>query len=138
PASLSVNEGSATAGTFQVHLNQMPSSAVTVNLASGNTAAATVSPATLTFTSANYMTDQTVSVLAVSDDNTLNESTTVDVTSAGLTTRTVAVTVVDDDTQSIVVTPTSVAVGEGGTSTFTVRLAFNPASAVSVSLGTSD
>ena len=138
PATVAVTEGSATPGTFQVHLNQMPSSAVTVNLASGNTAAATVSPATLTFTPANYMTDQTVSVLAVSDDNTLNETTTIDVTSAGLTTRTVAVTVTDDDTQSIVVTPTSVTVAEGGTSTFTVRLAFNPASAVSVSLATSD
>ena len=139
PAAVTVTEGSATAGTFQVHLNQMPSTSVTVNLASANTLAATVSPATLTFTPANYLTNQTASVLAVPDDNTLGETTAINVISAGLTARAVTVTVVDDDVQAIVVVPTTgVTVLEGATTTFSVRLAFNPASAVSVSVATSN
>jgi hypothetical protein len=139
PAAVTVTEGSTAPGTFEVHLNQMPSTSVTVNLASANTLAATVSPATLTFTPANYLTNQTGSVLPVSDDNTLGETTAINVTSAGLTARAVAVTVVDDDVQAIVVLPTTgVTVLEGATTSFSVRLAFNPASTVSVSISTSN
>jgi len=139
PSAITVAEGSTTAGTFTVRLNQMPSSNVTVNLASANTMAATImGSSTLTFTSANFATPQTVSVLAVSDDNTLPEMTTINVTSAGLDPRSVTVNVTDDDSQRIVVNPTSLSVLEDGTTTFAVHLAFNPASTISVLIASSN
>ena len=139
PSSITVAEGSTTPGTFTVRLNQMPSGNVTVNLASANTMAATVmGSSTLTFTSANFATPQTVSVLAVSDDNTLPETTTINVTSAGLTARSVTVNVTDDDSQRIVVNPTSLSVLEDGSTTFAVHLAFNPASTISVLIASSN
>ena len=57
-------------GTYTVKLTSEPVGGdVTVGLASGDTTAATVSPATLTFTSTDWSTARTVTVTAV-DDNT--------------------------------------------------------------------
>lgn len=53
--------------TFTVMLNKVPASNVVINVASSNTADLTVSPATLTFTPANWSTRQTVTVTAVAD-----------------------------------------------------------------------
>ena len=55
-------------GTYTVQLTSEPVGGdVTVDLASGDTSVATVSPATLTFTSADWSTPQTVTVTAVDD-----------------------------------------------------------------------
>ncbi len=57
-------------GTYTVRLTSEPAGGdVTVDLDSGDASVATVSPATLTFTSADWSTPQTVTVTAV-DDNT--------------------------------------------------------------------
>lgn len=53
--------------TFTVLLNKAPTSDVVINVASSNTAELTVSPATLTFTAANWSTRQTVTVTAIGD-----------------------------------------------------------------------
>lgn len=53
--------------TFTVVLNKAPSSNVVINVASTNTADLTVSPATLTFTSSNWNTRQTVTTTALAD-----------------------------------------------------------------------
>ena len=56
-------------GAYTVQLSSEPAGGdVTVDLASGDTSVATVTPATLTFTSADWSTAQTVTVTAV-DDN---------------------------------------------------------------------
>ena len=130
--------GEAGSGTFTVRLAFQPSASVTVTLASSNTLVATVAPALLTFTPANYAITQTVTVSGVTDANAANESATISAASTGLTTRTVAVTVTDDDVQDITLSATTLTVGEASSGTFTVRLAFQPSANVTVTLASSN
>ncbi|MBT5793871.1 MAG: hypothetical protein HOI10_03265, partial [Deltaproteobacteria bacterium] len=58
-----------TTATFNVALKSAPSANVTVSVTSSDTAEATVSPATLTFTPANYNTTQQVTVTGVDDND---------------------------------------------------------------------
>ena len=128
-----VTEGAS--ATFSVALTQQPSTPVTVTVTSGNTAAATVSPASLTFTTTDWNVAQEITVIAPQDDDVATGTATVTLAATGLTPRTVAVTVTDDDTQAILTTPAStVAITEGATATLNVRLAFRPASDVVVSV----
>ena len=53
--------------TFTVVLNTQPTANVTIGLSSSDTTEGTVSPATLTFTTANWNTAQTVTVTGVND-----------------------------------------------------------------------
>ncbi len=53
--------------TFTVRLNTAPSGDVTVNISSSDLSEGTVSPASLTFTSLNYATSQSVTVTGVND-----------------------------------------------------------------------
>ena len=80
----SVSESGATK-TFTVVLTAQPASNVVLSLVSGTLTEATVSPATLTFTSANWNTPQTVTVTGVDDalvDGTQNSIITVAVVDA--------------------------------------------------------
>jgi hypothetical protein len=135
-----VEADAPTASTFTVVLTQMPSANVTISVASLDPSAATVTPATLTFTPADYATGSahTVSVTPVSDNDFANESTSVTLTGGGLTTVSIPVTVTDDDVQSIIATPTTIAVNENATATATVRLAFDPGASTTVTIAPSD
>ncbi|MCE9572652.1 MAG: FG-GAP-like repeat-containing protein [Deltaproteobacteria bacterium] len=123
-ATLTVSEGST--GTVGVSLQFMPTSDVTVTVASADPAVATAAPATLTFTSANYATPQLVTIGGVIDADAVDESTTVSLTSAGLATRTVAVTVTDIDHLGLEASVPSLSIGEGATGTVGVRLTAQP------------
>lgn len=129
-SAVSLAEGGST--SFTVALTQMPPGNVTVNLASSSAAVATVSPASLSFTTSNWSSAQTVTVNAPHDDDVVAGAASVTVSAAGLASRTVTVGVVDDDTQSITAAPSPLTVAEGGTATLGVRLAFRPASDVTV------
>src|SRR6185503_9542229 len=61
------SENGAPGSTFTVVLNSQPSSDVTIPILSLNTAEGTVSTALLTFTNANWLTPQTVTVTGVND-----------------------------------------------------------------------
>jgi CSLREA domain-containing protein len=63
---LSTTEAGGTA-TFTVRLNTVPAADVTIALTSSDTTEGTVSPAALTFTPANALTAQTVTVTGVQD-----------------------------------------------------------------------
>ena len=132
-------------GTWGVVLNSDPgatctgAASLTIAVASDDAAVATVSPATLTFTTANWSTAQTVTATGVADNNLDDETATVShtVTSAcpgyptTLAIASVRVAVEDDDTSLISVDrPRVVEGGTGDTPTldFTVTLA--PAAAV--------
>lgn len=65
-AGLTVTDFGATS-LFTVVLRAAPASAVTINLASADTGEATVSPASLVFTPANWASPRTVTVTGVSD-----------------------------------------------------------------------
>ena len=111
----SVSEAGSTA-TFTVVLNAQPTSDVVFTVASADTDEATVSPATLTFTNANWNATQQVTITGV-DDTTDdgNQNTTVTITVDddnsdnafdGLANQTATATTTDDDTDDdTVLTP---------------------------------
>lgn len=82
---------------FSVRLARRPATNTTVNIASSDISAATVSPGSLTFSPANYASPQMVTVAGVNDLDTLNESVTVICSSAGIPNQSLSVNVTDDD-----------------------------------------
>ena len=138
PATLTATEGGA-GSTFALVLSKAPAADVVVTLASSDATAATVTPATVTFTTANFGLPQTITVTPVNDDDLAMESVTVTAMGTGVTSASVSVTITDDDTQAITTSPaTTVTVTEGLTSTLGVRLAFQPAADVTVTVMSAD
>ena len=135
--------------TFTVVLNSAPAADVTIGLASSNLAEGTVAPASLTFTPANALLPQTVTVTGV-DDSLADGPVAYTVTTApavsddphyaGLDPSDVSVTNTDDDTAGITVSPTSglVTTEAGGSANFTVVLKSIPAADVTIGLASSD
>ena len=137
PTTLALNEGGAT-GTIQVRLTAMPPATTTVMLASSDTGAVTISPASLTFTTSNYATYQPITVTVVDDLDAGDETVTITATSTGLTMKTATVNVNDDELQTLVTSTGAVTLGEAGTATFTVRLGAQPSGNTTVTLASSD
>lgn len=133
PSSVALSE-TGSPGTVGVTLTQPPASPLTVTVTSGNPAAATATPATLIFTTANYATPQNVTITPIHDKDTLDENLTVALTATGLTERDATVAVKDVDVQAIVPSATNVTLNEGSNATFTVALAFDPITPLTVSL----
>ena len=142
PSPLAVNEGGA--ATFTVKLATQPTAAVSVTVESNDTTSVTVPSSTFTFTTSTWSTAQTVTVTGVEDDDAANETSTVTATAASsdadyqAETAQVTVNVTDNDTAEIVVDPLSLPVAEGGTATFTAKLASRPSAAVTVTFASDD
>ena len=132
--------------TYTVALSSQPDANVTVTVggASGEVTFDTV-PGTagtqttaLTFTTTNWETPQTVTVLAAADNDTATDTATLTHTAAGggydSVTANVAVTVTDNDTAGLVLDPTNLTVAEGGSNTYTVKLATQPTAEVTVAV----
>ncbi len=140
---VSLTEGGS-AGTFTVALSHVPTAAVTVAVASGDTGAAAATPATLSFTPTNWNAAQTVTVTPVDDADAGNEALSVSLTASGATeygsvTGSVSVTVADDETASLAVAGGPVSLTEGGSAgTFTVALSHVPTAAVTVAVASGD
>ncbi len=134
PLSVSVNEGGS--ASFTVRLSNQPSGNVVVNLlrASGDSDLSLSGASSLTFTPANWNVNQTVLLSAAEDADVANGSATFDVSSAGVATVSVTATEVDNDAQTLVVSPLSVLVNEGGSASFTVRLLNQPSGNVVVNI----
>ncbi|MBF2753952.1 MAG: hypothetical protein ISN29_01650, partial [Gammaproteobacteria bacterium AqS3] len=145
PVAPSVTEGST--ATFTVKLNTQPSDSVTVTLAqpTDNTevtldtdTSTAENQNTLTFTTANWSTAQTVTVKAAQDPDAIEDKATIIVSATGgdytSETATVTVTVDDDDTAGYTFDPASPTVTEGSTATFTVALTSQPSDSVTVTL----
>ena len=149
PTSGLVTTEAGTAVTFTMVLNTIPSDNVTIGLTSSDTTEGTVSPASLTFTPANWSSAQTVTVTGIDDlivDGNVPYSI---VTAAAVSSDSnyasqnpadVAVTNQDNDVAGITVNPTSglITTEAGGTATFTVVLASQPAANVTIALSSSD
>ena len=136
PTSLTVNEGST--GTYTVRLNTLPTGNVMVAISSSNTDV-TVPSSPLTFTSTDWNTEQTVTVTAAEDANAADDMATLTHNPSGADYGSVSnailmVTVTDDETAGVTVTPTSLTVNEGGTGTYTVVLDTQPTDAVTVTV----
>ncbi len=94
PTEVTVEEGGT--ATFDVKMAVEIAENATISVTSADPTAATVSPATLTFTSENWDTTQTVTVTGVQDGDGANDTTTVTVASTNMSAD-VSVTVADDD-----------------------------------------
>ena len=142
---LTLTEGDAVGSSYTVKLATKPSDSVSVSIAghSGtdlSLSGPTLNSDTLTFTVNDWATAQTVTVKTGQDDDAANDTATLTHTASGgdyvNVTEDLPVTVTDDDSADIVLSKTDLAVTEGdaaGTS-YTVALATQPTSSVSVSI----
>ena len=140
-----------TQDTFTVRLNKQPTAAVTIPITSsdiseglvGTSVTEKLATLSLSFTTTNWSTAQTVYVHGVSDavdDGNQTYAVTVGAPSgaseyAALLSKSVSVTNEDDDTAGITVAagaPTLVTSENGTIATFTVKLNTEPASSVTV------
>ncbi len=146
-SSLSLVEGHASnaSRTYTVRLNMAPTADVEIDFTSDDTSAVTVAPSSLTFTAENSATDQTVTVTAVDDDDAQDETatisgtiTTTDPDYTNVPVSSITISVEDDDTAGITLSPlTPSQVTEGGTATYDVVLDAEPTGNVVINL-TSD
>jgi hypothetical protein len=145
--------GAGHTATFTVVLNSEPTASVTIGLTSSDiVSGGTVSPASLTFTTVNWATAQTVTVTGVNDaldDGNVaffvltGAATSTDSSYSGVNAADVSLTATDDDTAGITVTPTmgltvTEAAGMTNTATFTVVLNSEPTVNVTVGLTSND
>ena len=151
PTSISLEEPApgeaAVASSYTVKLNSKPTDTVTVTIGGANPAVslsgATLSNTnTLTFTTSNWGTAQTVTVTPVEDANGIAETITLTHIQSGgdytgIAADSVTVNVTDSDTRNVVLSPTSLTVTEGDDTgvSYTVKLSTQPSDTVSVSIG---
>ena len=140
PTTLTVPEGST--ATYTIVLDTQPTSGVTVTIVdpTDNTDV-TADPASLSFTTSNWSTLQTVTVRASEDADSAQDTATVTHTVSGgdygsVTAADVAVTVTDNDTAGVTVSPTSLTVTEEGPTgaSYTVVLDSQPTADVEVTV----
>ena len=143
-STLSVQEnGSA---TYTVQLRTQPvggNVTVTITGAGGGIAP---NPTSLTFNGANWNTPQQVRVSAARDGDSMDETATLTHTpsgagtdyAAGAATAQIVVTATDIDTPGLQVSPTQLAVAEGASRAYTVRLNTDPLGAVTVTATSND
>lgn len=127
PTALNVQEGGSS--VVSVRLAQAPASNVTVTASrvSGDTDITVASGASLTFTPANFATPQLITIAGAEDGDLENDTATIRVFAPGIASYDLFVNGVDNDEAQLVVSTTSLSVNEGGSNTFTVRLANAPA-----------
>ena len=134
-------------GTFTVVLTSQPTDSVTVGLSSSDTTEGTVSTPSLTFSTSNWDTPQTVTVTGV-DDNVVDGTrvfnisfvlTSSDLNYSGLAVSDASVPNVDNDVVGLTVTDASgVTTESGGTTTASVTLTSEPQGSVTVGVLSSD
>ncbi|MES1157864.1 MAG: hypothetical protein ABUL67_02070, partial [Haliangium ochraceum] len=130
-----IAEGSATA-SFKVNLTIVPTAPVTVYATSNKPTKASVSPESCVISAANFNAGCLFVVTAPQDDDTRDESVTIAVSDmvGNIASRSVAIAVHDDDTQSLDLVGPVAAVTEGAEITFTVRPHWNPVDTMTVNL----
>ena len=145
PAGLTVSEGGS--GSYKVKLATQPSGEVTVTV--GGTSGTDVivdsdgvepgNQDRLTFTTATWNSEQAVMVTAGEDSDSTNDSVTLSHTAAGggydRVSGSVVVTVTDDHPPTFVLSHSELTVDEGGSGSYTVKLATQPSGDVTVTVG---
>ena len=141
PTELSVLEASGT-NTYTLVLTTAPTADVTIAVESDTDTAATVSPTSLTFSTTDWNTAQTVTVTGVNDDVPGDRTATVTHTATsgdtdyeGVAIDPVTVTVEDDDAAGVIVDPLALTVDEAdGTDTYTLVLTRAPTADVTIAV----
>ena len=137
-----LQSSSTNSDDYTVRLSAQPTQTVTATITSGDTSSVTVGDTdtdtpgdqnTLTFTSSDWNTPQTVTLTAQQDDNGFDENVTI--THAARTTPSsefnnvsgsFTASVTDDETPAITLSATMLTVPEENSRTYTVRLATEP------------
>ena len=137
PTSLTMAEGGS--GTYTMALNAAPTADVTVDITAGGDVS--VSPASVTFSSSNWSSAQTVTVSAAHDDDAANDTATLqhrtrttDSDYSGVSVASVAVTVADDESAGVTVSVPTLTVAEGSSGTYTMVLDAAPTADVTVDI----
>ncbi len=139
-SSFSIEEGAGS--SFTVALSAQPSSDVVVNISSAN-ADVSFGATTLTFTSANYSTAQTVTFTCAEDADLVSETNPISIAVVDASSddafdgqsASIALTVNDNDAAGLNVTTGPLSVDEGSTdNSFTVALSAQPTSNVVINL----
>jgi hypothetical protein len=135
--------------TFAIRLESRPAFDVTIGLASSRPEEGVVSPASVTFTSENWSTPQTVTVTGVDDEVADGDqpytvvtapATSADPAYTGANAPDVAATNEDDDDAGFVLTGTDGPRTDeaGDPALFTVRLSSQPTAPVTIAVASSD
>jgi len=135
--------------SFTVVLDAQPISDVVLNISDGSTDEATIDKTTLTFTSGNWNSPQTVTITPVDDDfddgdQPITLIISIDADGSDndfdpVADQTVSVTSTDDDTAGFTLTKTNTSVAESGTSdSFIVALDAKPSSNVVLNVASGD
>lgn len=132
----SLNVGEGTTATLGVSLTAQPAADVTLSVVSGAATAATVSQPSMTFTPQNWNSVQTLTINGVQDANTTDGSTMLTFSSPDAPTVMLPMTVTGDDVLALALSSTTLSLGEGGTTTFTVALTQDPGASKAVTLTT--
>ena len=134
-----VDEGDT--ASYKVKLSAEPTAGVTVTVTSSDTAAATVSPGSLSFTTSNWDTWKTVRVTALSRSTVGNISLSVNHVASGGgygdVSEAMPVTVVGL-VPGLEIDLSYLGLNEGGTGSYRVRLSAQPTATVRVGLTSSD
>ena len=141
-SALTVEEGGS--GNYTVVLDTRPTEEVTVTIG-GAAGDVTATPASLTFTSANYSTAQTVTVTAAEDDDAVTDTAVTLTHSASgggygaVSIDAVTVSISEDDEAGVTLSPSSLTIEEGGSGNYTVVLDSQPVGGeVTVTPGSAD
>ena len=134
---LAVTEGAS--ANYTVKLATQPTGPVTVTV--GGTAGTDLSVVenTLTFSRTSWNTAQPVEVTAGQDDDAVEDTATLTHGASGgdynSVTKDLPVTVTDNDTPGLVLSKSELAVTEGASANYTVKLATQPTGPVTVTVG---
>ncbi|HEU4385626.1 MAG TPA: Calx-beta domain-containing protein [Anaeromyxobacteraceae bacterium] len=145
PSGVSTSETGTTV-TFTLVLASQPTADVHIPLSSTVPTEGTVAPTTVTFTSANWSTPQTLTVVGVDDfvadgtqpyTITIGPATSTDLAYNGMNPADLTFTNTDNDTAGLVATPSTglVTTKAGGTTTFQLTLSSQPLADVVVTIG---
>ena len=143
PTELIVIEGDATGASYAVVLDSQPTGDVTVTVSGHDGTDVSVTPSTLTFTSGNWETPQTVTVNAAQDEDAAPDQAVTlahavgsveDTIYNGIDPESVTVTIEEDDAARVSIDPTELTVPEGGDNSYTVVLDTQPSADVTVTI----
>ena len=137
PTELRIGEGET--GTYTVALDTTPTEDVTVTVDGFTGTSVSVSTNTLTFTPSNFAAPQEITVTAGQDQDAGDETVTLTHAVsgggyAGVTAESVVVSVTDDETSGVSVSPTELTLTEGTVATYTIVLTTEPAGDVTVTV----
>ena len=139
PAQLTIAEGGS--DSYEVVLTSQPSHDVTVTISRSGDGDVSIDDQELTFTASNWETAQAVTVSAAQDEDARDDTATLSHSVAStdtnynrITVSEVAVTVTDDETAGVSITPTELTIAEGGSDSYQVVLTSQPAHDVTITI----